>query len=274
MGLRMTVAQRPGLEREKNDPAPAGVPHWPPMRGIDPLTDTPHRCCWGLPGARNVPGSRPAAALISHATTAAKQGFPSHAATAARPMVNTLTLVQSPRGRGAAGPSRGACRGITMALLPASAPSHAMNATVTATPTLTVRVHCRRTPRAHRVRAAATISGQTPVNHPKMHAPKQPIQPQKTLVASTPLVFPGFFSFVPINPKCFCAVFALSWRPLDGCNYHREGPRIYPRFALRLHRACTVTRAPSATVRGCRTGGSGDISCEDYCYGPSAGHQG
>ena len=32
-------------------------------------------------------------------------------------------------------------------------------------------------PRAHRVRTAATIRGQTPVHHPKMHPPKQPIKP-------------------------------------------------------------------------------------------------
>ena len=35
-------------------------------------------------------------------------------------------------------------------------------------------------PRAHRVRTVAIISGQTPVHHPKMHPPKQPIEPQKT----------------------------------------------------------------------------------------------
>ena len=30
-------------------------------------------------------------------------------------------------------------------------------------------------------------------------------------------------------------VFVLSWRPLDGCTYHREAPRIYPKFAPRAH---------------------------------------
>jgi len=35
-------------------------------------------------------------------------------------------------------------------------------------------------PRAHRVRTAATISGQTPVHHPKMHhPPQQPMEPEK-----------------------------------------------------------------------------------------------
>ena len=45
----------------------------------------------------------------------------------------------------------------------------------------------------HRVRTVATISGQTPVKHPKMYPPKQPIEPQKTLVASKPPVFLAFF---------------------------------------------------------------------------------
>ena len=50
-------------------------------------------------------------------------------------------------------------------------------------------------PHAHRVHPVRTVatSGQTPVNHPKMHPPKQPIEPQKTLVASTPPVLLGLF---------------------------------------------------------------------------------
>ena len=34
--------------------------------------------------------------------------------------------------------------------------------------------------RVHRVRTVAPMSGQPPVNHPKMCPAKQPIQPQKT----------------------------------------------------------------------------------------------
>ena len=37
----------------------------------------------------------------------------------------------------------------------------------------------------HHVRTVARISGPTPVHHPKMHPPKQPIESQKTLVAGT-----------------------------------------------------------------------------------------
>ena len=45
-------------------------------------------------------------------------------------------------------------------------------------------------------------------------------------------------------PKGVWVVFVYSWRPLDGCVSHREGPQIYPKFAPR-HRARIVTRAPS-----------------------------
>ena len=48
---------------------------------------------------------------------------------------------------------------------------------------------------AHRVRTVATISGQTPVNHPKMHQPKQP-EPQKILIARTRPVFLRFVLMV------------------------------------------------------------------------------
>ena len=37
-------------------------------------------------------------------------------------------------------------------------------------------------------------------------------------------------------------MFVLSWRPLDGCNHHREGPQIYPEFASRVHRGKSVTK--------------------------------
>ena len=45
----------------------------------------------------------------------------------------------------------------------------------------------------HHVRTVVTIGGQTLVPHPKMHPPIQPIEPQKSLVASTIPIFPGFF---------------------------------------------------------------------------------
>ena len=35
-------------------------------------------------------------------------------------------------------------------------------------------------PRAPRARTAASISGQTPVHHPKIHPPKQPTAPEKS----------------------------------------------------------------------------------------------
>ena len=46
-------------------------------------------------------------------------------------------------------------------------------------------------PRVHGIRTVATIRGQTAVNHPKMHPPKPPMQPQKTLDANTHPVFRG-----------------------------------------------------------------------------------
>ena len=49
---------------------------------------------------------------------------------------------------------------------------------------------------AQRVRTVVTISGQTPVNHPKMYPPKQSIEPQKTFDASTPAVFLGVFLMI------------------------------------------------------------------------------
>ena len=47
-------------------------------------------------------------------------------------------------------------------------------------------------PRTHGVRTVAMIMYHTLVHHPKMPPPKQPIQTQKTFVASTPPVSPGF----------------------------------------------------------------------------------
>ena len=59
----------------------------------------------------------------------------------------------------------------------------------------------------------ATISGQTPVHHPKLHPPKQPIEPQlQTLVAII--------------------------------------TRRVPRFTQSVPRACTVGRPPSSWPRG------------------------
>ena len=46
----------------------------------------------------------------------------------------------------------------------------------------------------------------------------------------------GFFLMVASNSEGFWVVFVRSSRPLDGCNYHREGPQIYPKFAPRAHR--------------------------------------
>ena len=94
--------------------------------------------------------------------------------------------------------------------------------------------------RAHCIRTVATMSGQTPVHHPKMNPPKQPIEPQKTSDASTPPVFHDCFTWLTINPRGFWVVFILSRRPLDGCNDHREGPQIYPKCAPRPHRARTL----------------------------------
>ena len=46
----------------------------------------------------------------------------------------------------------------------------------------------------HLVRTLTTTRGQTPVNHPKKHPCKQPIEPKKTLVAGTNPFFLVFFS--------------------------------------------------------------------------------
>ena len=54
--------------------------------------------------------------------------------------------------------------------------------------------------RAYRVCTVATIRGQPPVNHPKQRPPKQPIEPQKTLIASTKPFFLRFFLRLPIIP--------------------------------------------------------------------------
>ena len=58
-------------------------------------------------------------------------------------------------------------------------------------------------------RHAATSTGQTPMHHPKMHPPKQPIQPQKGVVTSTGPVFLGLFEWFLIDPTGFWVVFVL-----------------------------------------------------------------
>ena len=47
-------------------------------------------------------------------------------------------------------------------------------------------------------------------------------------------------------------VFALCRRPLDGCNYHEEGPQIYPKFAPHANRGRS---AFSQAVAGSYKGG-------------------
>ena len=54
---------------------------------------------------------------------------------------------------------------------------------------------------------------------------------------------------MPINPRGFWVVFVLSWRPLDGCNYHREGPQTFPTLALRAHRARALLQERPPTLR-------------------------
>ena len=54
------------------------------------------------------------------------------------------------------------------------------------------------------------------------------------------------------TPQGSWVVFVLSWRPLDGCNSHREGSQTYPTFALRRHRGklkCQGGRGGG--VKGC-----------------------
>ena len=86
-------------------------------------------------------------------------------------------------------------------------------------------------PRTHCVRAMATIAGPAPGHHPTTHPPKQPTEPQKSSVAGTIPVSLGFVSRVPIRPGGFWAVVVHSWRPLDGCSYHREGAQVSPKIA-------------------------------------------
>ena len=100
-------------------------------------------------------------------------------------------------------------------------------------------------PRAHCVRTTATLGGPTPVPHPKMHPPKQPIEPLKRSVASTGPVFRVCF-WLPISPRGFGVVIVLSGRPLDGCKYNREGSQIYPKFAPRAHRGKSALTPPSS----------------------------
>ena len=65
----------------------------------------------------------------------------------------------------------------------------------------------------HCVRPVATICGQRPVNHPKLHPPKQPIEPKKTLVPTTRPFFPGFFMVANHSrrpPRSFCSFLEAS----------------------------------------------------------------
>ena len=70
---------------------------------------------------------------------------------------------------------------------------------------------------------------------------------------------------MPTNRRGFGAVFVPSRRPLDGCNYHREGPRMSSKCAARAPRqerpptAAPPTRLPSQQYRwGTTTTPSGD----------------
>ena len=59
---------------------------------------------------------------------------------------------------------------------------------------------------------------------------------------------PTFFFTVANKSPTLLGSVCSSWRPLEGCNYHREGPQTYPKFEPR-----TVARAPSSpqpTVSG------------------------
>ena len=77
---------------------------------------------------------------------------------------------------------------------------------------------------------------------PNTSAPSQDGTPQtahmtlENLSCMHTTCLPRIFLRWPINPKGFWVVFVLSGRPLDGCNYHREGPQKYPKFAPRAHR--------------------------------------
>jgi hypothetical protein len=115
-------------------------------------------------------------------------------------------------------------------------------------------------------RRVATTGGQTPVRHPKMSPPKPHIQPQKPFVASTPPVFLGFLYDCQGLPEASEWFLFFSWRPLDGRNYHREGPQIHPTFApsperplstiemelpfVKEHVRLVALKAPERTVDG------------------------
>ena len=87
-------------------------------------------------------------------------------------------------------------------------------------------------PHAHRVRTVATISGQTPVNHPTMYPPKQPIEPWKTLVASTPPVFLGFCTDIaPKRSKPNALANHIRWLQLSP-----EGSPAIPKVCTAAHR--------------------------------------
>ena len=96
-------------------------------------------------------------------------------------------------------------------------------------------------PPAHRVRTAATIGSQTPMNQPKMYPPKQPIEPQKTSVASTPPVFLGFLYDCQYFPKASGWFLFFPGGLLTVAIITGRGPRYTPS----LHCARTVARAAS-----------------------------
>ena len=59
----------------------------------------------------------------------------------------------------------------------------------------------------HRARTVTTISAQTPVNHPKMHPPKQP------------------FGWLLLFPRDFWILAAIPWGLRDGPSYFLEASR-------------------------------------------------
>ena len=102
--------------------------------------------------------------------------------------------------------------------------------------------------RPHRVRTVATMSGQTPVHQDALTQTahrtlglccKHEARLRRFffMVAMGPNHAHGYKAWGPIthmvviNLRSFWVVFVFSWRPFDGCNYHREGPQIYPKFA-------------------------------------------
>ena len=119
-----------------------------------------------------------------------------------------------------------------------------------------LRVRCctARAPRPRRGNYEWSNTGE-----PSQTAPTQTAhRTREKLVASTRPVFRGFSLWLPTNPRGFSGVFVLSCRPPDGCNYHREGPQIYPKFAPRAHRGKSALLIPRQHyTTGSRSGGPG-----------------